>query len=299
MPEVLPNFFTVGAAKSGTTSLYQYLNQHPEVFVPEIKEPCFFSFAEKQVSFSNEVSFFITKWHDYLNLYKKSVGFKAVGDFSTPYLYFYKETIQNIKKFIPNYQGLKIIIILRNPIDRAFSQYMHNVRDLREKLSFEEAIKLEEKRMAENYHFDFFYIDRGFYYRQVKAYLENFKNVKIFLFEEYKKNVFAVLKGICEFLEIDSSPLNNIDVSKKFNVSGRPKIPFFNRILRSQNYFVKKVKGILPRGFKDNLIDLIFKYNLKKEEMSDEIKEYLKLLYREDVEKLSELIGRDLTGWIK
>lgn len=91
-----PNFLIVGASRAGTTSLYYYLNQDPEIFMSIRKEPCFLCFAEKQVKFSNEKSNFIVNHDEYIKLFEKAKGYKAIGEASTPYLYFYESTIRNI-----------------------------------------------------------------------------------------------------------------------------------------------------------------------------------------------------------
>ena len=304
MEKVLPNFFLVGAAKAGTTSIYKYMemSKSPEIFIPENKEPSFFALEGKNINFYNypyELKL-VTRYEDYLNLFKGSEHFKIRGDFSTPYLYFYEETIKNIKKYYQDTSNLKFLIILRNPIDRAYSQYYHYVRDALEDLSFEDAIKEEKNRMKKNYHFDYFYIDRGFYYKQVKAYLDSFENVKVLLFEDLKKDPYKTLKDIFEYLELDTKYLDNIDFSKKFNVSGKPKIKLLSKIILAKNPIAKLVKSSIPKETREKMKNFIYKVNLeKKETMKKETREYLKNVYREDIEKLSELIGRDLSHWLK
>ncbi len=304
MEKILPNFFLVGAAKAGTTSIYKYMemSKSPEIFIPENKEPSFFALEGKKIDFHNfpyELKL-ITRYEDYLDIFRGSESFKIRGDFSTPYLYFYKETVKNIKKYYKNTSNLKFLIILRNPIDRAYSQYYHYVRDALESLSFEEAIKAEKDRMKKNYHFDYFYIDRGFYYKQVKAYLDNFENVKILLFEDLKKNPYKTLEEIFNYLELDTKYLSNIDFNKKFNVSGKPKIKLLSKIIFSKNPVAKAIKSSIPKETREKMKQFIYKVNLnRKEKMKEETREYLKKVYREDIEKLSELIKKDLSHWLK
>src|SRR5690606_36811858 len=147
------NFIIVGAAKDGTTSLYYYLSQHPEVFLPEDKEPHFFAPA---------------KWcghpvparERYESLFDGAAGFKAVGEASTGYLY-YRESPGMIHRLIPR---CRIVAILRNPVDRAFSGWRHEVREGLETATFEEALAEEQKtvRIIRGGDFSFNYIRQGF-----------------------------------------------------------------------------------------------------------------------------------------
>jgi len=153
----LPNFLIVGAPKSGTTSLYYYLKEHPEIYMSKLKEPHFFSKECKNLPFRGpkDESLGSTKymnltWEDYQNLFKGAITYKAVGEASADYLYYFKCSIKNIKKYLGN---PKIIIILRNPIERAFSAYLHMLRDGREYLSFREALHMEEERKKNNWDF--------------------------------------------------------------------------------------------------------------------------------------------------
>ena len=199
-----PDFLIVGAAKAGTTSLYKYLDQHPEIFMTTPKEPCFFAFANEQIHFYTEKPAFITNPADYLKLFNDCGNAKCRGEASTPYLYLYRKTIDNIQKYISeSHKYLKIIILLRNPVERAFSQYvMYRALGL-ENLNFRDAVNAEKSRMAENYHFDYFYVDRGNYYHQVKAYSENFQQIQIILFDDFTDNPEKTIRDCFKFLNID------------------------------------------------------------------------------------------------
>jgi len=147
MKNKLPNFLIVGAAKSGTSSLHQYLIQHPDIFMPSynkegknVKEPQFLikEKVEKRLHFG------VWDWEEYKALFDDSGEYKSVGESTVFYLYYYKESIKNIKFRLGD--DVKIIIVLRNPIDRAYSAFQHVSRSVKENLSFEEALKREENR---------------------------------------------------------------------------------------------------------------------------------------------------------
>ncbi|MEL9915179.1 MAG: sulfotransferase domain-containing protein, partial [Thermoplasmatales archaeon] len=207
---------------------------------------------------------------------------------------------KQIKKYLGN---PKIIIILRNPISRAFSAYTHLVRDGREYLSFEEGLRAEEKRMKENWEFMWYYKDVGLYYRQVKDYLENFSDVKVYLTEDLERKPLEVIQHIFHFLEVDEDFVP--DVSVKYNVSGIPKRKIYGKISRhlntlgsfierSVNYVFPK-KGIKVVGF----FEKIRAKEVEKPKMNDETKRFLIEFYKEDILKTQDLIGRDLSNWLK
>jgi hypothetical protein len=203
----LPNFLLVGAAKSGTTSLYYYLKQHPEVYLSEIKECKFFSRMTgnyKGPGDEEDLNKQIIKTlDDYKLLFTNVNHEKAIGDISPDYLYYYGESVKNIKTILGD--NVKIIVILRNPVERAYSKYLHNVRECFETLSFEEALNEENARKRKNWGWGWYHTSTGFYYKQVKAYLDNFNQVKVYLYEDLKNDSPKLMKNIYEFLGTDVS----------------------------------------------------------------------------------------------
>ena len=149
MSKKLPNFLLVGAAKCGTSSLHKYLDQHPEIFMSKHKEPRFISSQATPFPLNGPGDHKVEAWYvknydDYEKLFEGAGEYPAVGESSADTLYFYKGTIPVIKKYLGD---PKIVIMLRNPVKRAFSAYQHLVRDLREDLSFEEGLEREPERI--------------------------------------------------------------------------------------------------------------------------------------------------------
>ncbi len=295
-----PQFIVAGTARAGTTSLNSYLIQHPEIFLPIVKEPCFFTFAGEKIDYKNgKFAFAITDIDDYSKLYKKAQPSQITGDISTPYLYIYDRTIRNIKKFHNDPESLKVIIVLRNPVDRAYSQFLWRVRDGREDLSFEDAIAAESERMKLNYSFDYFYFDRGKYYEQVKAYIENFKSVKIVLFDDLKKNTNETLAEICEFLGVDKDFV--FAKRTELNSSFLPKSALLNRLLTMESKTKFKFLSKVPESVKSTIKEQFMRLNSKKQknpEMNEQTRVRLKTLYKDDLMKLQKLIARDLSQWM-
>ncbi len=296
-----PQFIVAGAARAGTSSLNSYLMQHPDIFLPKVKEPCFFSFAGEKINFKNgKFAFAINSIDQYCSLFKKANSNQITGDISTPYLYLYEKTIDNFRKFHDNFQNVKIIIILRDPVERAYSQYLWRVRDGREELTFEQAIAAEKNRIMENYSFDYFYLDRGLYYKQVKAYLDNFTEVKIILFEEFKNNTEHILKEICYFLGVDP----NFKFIKKTNqnASFLPKSIFVSRLISTESKTKFRLLKLLPNHFRSTIKEKLMLWNKSKNElavMNLETEKLLRNYFREDLLMLQKLINRDLSHWIQ
>lgn len=300
-----PNFLIVGAPKSGTTSIYEYLKQHPQIYVnAKIKESNFFV-EPKEVLGAGPRFYGIESYgrtvDDYEKLFEDvTQNHIAVGEVCSVYLPFFKNTIQNIKNYLND--DVKIIIILRNPIERAYSHYMHNVRDTDETLTFEEALTAEEERIKQNYWNSFHLTRLSFYYSQVQAYKENFKNVKVYLFEDLRKDDFFI--DLFKFLEVDTEI--NINTKKNYNISGRPKNVVLQKFLVNDNFFKRLIKGtfkyLLSRNMKDKLSSIeekMINKNIEKEKMNPSTRDFLKELFKDDIEKLSILINRDLSHWLK
>ncbi len=303
MNDKLPNFLIVGAAKSGTTSLYAYLIEHPDVYIPTVKECRFFSQMPANFKGPGDERLnksIVKNLSEYKSLFSYLNNQRAVGDVSPDYLYFYDKSISKIKQILGT--NVKIIIILRDPIARAFSQYSHFFRDKRETLSFEEALKNEDERRKSNWEWAWFYKDVGFYYKQVRAYLGNFSQVKIYLFDDLKNDAMSVIQGIYNFLDVDDSFVPE-NLRQRFNISGEPKNMWLHEFLNKPNSLKTAlkpfIKVIVPKSKRQELKYLITKRNLNRSEIQPETREYLKGVYREDITKLQDLLNRDLSHWLK
>lgn len=299
---IQPNFLVVGAAKCGTTNLFNSLVQHPEVFIPDIKECRYFSqIKNKRLNpYSKKYSIYtdvIDEAEDYYSLFDNAGKYKAIGDISNDYLFYYKESVNLIKNELSD--DVKIIITLRNPVNRAFSQYLHFVRDQETADTFENMLEKEEQWYDTDTWWCFFFKQVGLYYEGVKAYLENFKNVKIIIFEEFIKNQDNYLKDICDFLEIDNTYKFKEPAIR--NRTGAPKNKALNNILMGNVPFRKTLKKIalLFMNEKDiiNKIHVARDKNLYKPEMVDSTRKLLTEFYSEETTKLEKLLNKDLSFW--
>lgn len=304
---LLPNLIIVGAAKSGTTTLFDELKQNPNIFIPEIKECRFFSqmptnFRGGEASkFQNEGPRDI---ESYLKLFENGED-KYLIDISNDYFYYYKKSIKNIKIIYKefNLNPPKILIILRNPIKRVFSMYHHTIRLKSDNLDFNAAFAASTSRIKNNYAWMFDLKGVGLSYDGCREYLENFKDVKILLHDQFKSN--EVLKSVYDFINIEKTNKNNFFISNKNDyimprnlminiIISKIKILFFNL-----NIITDKKDSILYK-----LLRKLYKYinNLNKKKTVSVLKksqiDMLSDFYKDDVKKLSNLIKVDLKHWI-
>ena len=287
---MLPNFLIVGAPKAGTTSLYYYLSEHPEVFMPAQKELNFFSREEIEAQGLYYKDFKVKTLKEYEAIFEKGKGKKAIGEASVSYL-FYPKTPFKIKELIPH---VKIIILLRDPVERAFSHYLMDYRLGLVNLEFDEIIfkKTHHKRLDLYYQQ---YIELGFYYKQVKRYLDvfGFDQVRIYFNEDLKNNIKKVILDLYDFLGIDKSYFPNIQ--KRYNVFSMPRNSFIGYLYSVPE--LRKILGVfLPDSFKKVIFNVFFEKN-KKPQMREDIKRYLRNLYKPDIQKLEKLINKCLSHW--
>ncbi|HHP7229388.1 MAG TPA: sulfotransferase [Xenococcaceae cyanobacterium] len=294
----MPNFLIIGAAKAGTTSLYSYLKQHPQIYMSPIKEPRFFALEGEKLDFRgptqsiNQTS--VTTLAEYHQLFQEVTTETAIGEASTVYLSSPKAP-ERIKHHLPD---VKLIAILRDPSERAFSSYTHLVRDGYETLSFTEAIAAEAIRIEENWQPLWYYQKRGFYYQQLQRYLELFKpeQIKIYLYEDLAIDSAALIQDVTRFLGVDDTFTPD---STRKNVSGIPKNRLLQNLLTKKNPIKSVLKPLLPEPLRQSVLQSLTKSNLgAKPTLSSEMRQKLIAIYREDILKLQDLIHRDLSQWL-
>jgi hypothetical protein len=295
MKNAKPNVLLVGSAKAGTTALFSFLCEHPSVEIPSRKEPKFFSYIAEinQLSGPGDnmtIERCVKKEQEYFNLYSSDQNIISI-DGSVDNLYYHKEVIPLIKEKLGDVQ---IVISLRNPITRAFSAYAMQIRDQRETLPFEEALEIEDYRIKQAYEFIWHYKNCGLYYHQVKAYMDNFTNVKVVIIDDFKEDPKSVFEDVLSFLNLD--PKYEIDLSRSPNKTGIPKSGILHKVLVLSNP-VKKISTLMPVGLRrfihEKVIKKLIGYTTLK--YAGECSRELVDFFEKDVKKLSELLDRDLT----
>jgi hypothetical protein len=241
----------------------------------------------------------IFTFEDYVKLFEGAEREKAIGEATPIYLYLYEIVIPQIKNFL---KSVKIIAILREPVNRAFSAYVHLLRKRLEVLPFERCLELEEERKAANWAAMNFYKSVGLYYNQVKAFMENFDEVKIVLHDDLAQDALGLVRDLYEFLEVDPSFVPDVRVT--YAVTGVPKSRSFYELLNfltRSNALSNMVRAALPGEIRSKLnkdLEALKVKTLVKPEMKPETREYLKSAFREDILKLQDLLDRDLSHWL-
>lgn len=285
------DFFIVGAPKAGTTSLYHYLNEHSEIEMSSQKEPDFFSdqSLQKQKLYYDKNR--IDTLEKYNSLFEKEDVILR-GDSSVSYL-FYEDVPHKIITYNPD---AKIIIMLRNPIDRAFSHYLMDYSLGLISESFETIIQKQSKHKNANLFYQQ-YIHVSEYSKQIKRYLEVFSkdNIHFIDYEDFKNDTSDVVNSVFLFLGVndDFQPY----LKKKYNTYTAPK----NSLIRYVYSFVafrKMVANILSKNLTKTIRNLFFTSD-KKPQLSELTRNFLKKHFESDVRELSELLNKDFTKWTR
>jgi len=298
----IPNFLIIGTAKAGTTALYNYLKQHPRIYMSPVKEPKFFAYEGEKLDFRGPGdreanTSVVTDIDAYRALFAKVSNETAVGEASPLYLYAPKAP-ERIQHHIPE---AKLIAILRNPIERAYSSFSQMVREGREPLGdFSQALGAEERRIRENWAPGWHYKRRGFYHTQLERYFDRFHRdqIKIYLYEDLQANPVGVLQETFRFLGVDDAFIP--DISLRHNVSGIPKSQALHVFLRRPNPIKSVFKPFVRKQLRSRIKTRLSNRNLRQlPQLPPKARKELAEAYREDVLKLQELTRRDLSTWLE
>jgi hypothetical protein len=285
------DFFIAGAPKAGTTSLYYYLEEHPEIEMSSQKEPDYFSDIPLQEQGMYYGKNRINTLDKYESLFAQKEGV-IYGEGSVSYL-FYENVAEDIKKYNPN---AKIIIMLRNPIDRAFSHYLMDYRLGLVSDSFEDIINKKSK--YKNAHLFYQqYIEVSEYAKQIQRYCNVFSTDNLLLidYEDFKGDVSGTVDLVYDFLKVSTE--FSADVNTKHNTFTMPK----NKGIRFIYSFVilrKILTFIFPKSLVENIKGLLFKAD-KKPKLLEETRNQLKQFFSDDVRELGRVLGKDYSKWTK
>jgi len=275
-----PDFLIVGAPRSGTSSIYEYLKDISGIFMPKIKEINYFCLSFD----SKEFLFAIRDKEDYLDLFKDANSNELIGEASPSYL---RDPLAPKLIYDVN-SNAKIIIILRDPVLRAFSHYLLFLAFGNETETFSTSIK---KALNGTDDYSGRIINSGLYYQQVKRYLETFgrNNVKILIFEEFVQDVRKTVKEILLFLEIKSELPDLVDVAfGEYTSPGRIMTQIF------RNPSIRKLGKMLPISISLSLLHQFRGKKAKKPKMAESDRKLLEDIYKDEAKKLEKLLGRKL-----
>jgi len=303
--KLLPSFIIIGAGKSGTTALHHFLSEHPEVFMTPVKETNFFELEgipiqsdpvqdpERLYHYPQSIN----NWDDYTALFADAGYARAIGEASPMYLYG-KRAPKHIHDTLPN---VKLVAILREPVDRLYSRWLHLLRDGNDPIGpFEGCLDQNSIWWKRN---DL--IQEGFYGTHLKRYVELFSpdQLLVFLHDDLKHNPQQVMRDLFEFIGVN--PDFQAPLEREYNVSGKPKNPVVDRLIGSNSILIQSAKRVAP-GLVDQLKDGKVKQwltNMRKQNMDRPTIDsafkntIFQEVYAEEVTKLETLINRDITHW--
>lgn len=289
---LLPNLFLVGAPRSGTTAMYNYLGQHPDVFMPWVKEPHFFS-ADIRAPWN------IQSEADYGALFTDSGEARLAGDGSTHYLQS-KVAAAAIKSFNAN---ARIVAMLRNPVDMTYSLHGHLVHTGTEPLtSFADALRQEPERLELLRPLRRGYPALGACYRdcadyapQLSRYMSEFGRdaIKVVTYDDFAADPIAAAKEIYSFIGVDDAFQPRAEV---LNAQRVARGPLVRKLLPRSISARRRIRSVLPPGVRRRLRDLTSKER-PRDPLAPEMRLELCRAFAPGVERLSALLSRDLTSW--
>jgi hypothetical protein len=297
-----PDLLVLGAAKSGTTSLHQYLSEHPEIYMSRVKEPGYFTFVDDNLVYEGPGDAWMretvtTNEKTYRSLFDEASGEQLAGESSPVYLHD-PAAPRRIHETIPT---AKLIVALRNPIDRAFSHFRFMTACGREpEWSFLQALKAQDERIADRWEWGWSYRSLGCYHQQLTRYLSFFdrQQLHVLLFEDLERDPIGEIAKIFRFLNVDSSFVP--DTSRKLNVTNVTRERRVSHFLRSTG-LRRLVHALTTQKQRKDLAESQFLAQeiLGKDTVDEAAVDYLRDAYRSDIEALTHFLDRDLDAWMR
>jgi len=293
---MLPNFLILEAAKSGTSSLYRYLAQHPDIFMSRFKEPTFFVWADTQHEIRGPGVGHVRRQvirdlDSYRQLFSEAKEARVRGEASTGYLHT-PGVAERIQQYVPE---AKLIAILRNPIDRAYSAFLHARRAGFEPLAdFQQALEEEPRRIRDRWIGLTLYTTLGMYAEQLDRYLAVFptEQIRVYLFDDLVRDRISVAQDAFRFLEVDQT--FEPDVSKRANVGRVQNIPLSSlRVRLRKNPLARRVVARSLRRLHLRMTPRAI------EDLSPTVRLNLSKVFESDVMRLSAQLERNLSPWLE
>jgi hypothetical protein len=294
--ERLPNFLIIGALKSGTNTLYQHLSRHPQVYMTPRNEPSYFAAQDLDgVQTDWAQKHIIRRWEDYLACFCEAGERKAIGEASPMYLVS-THAAPNIHQALP---GVKLVAILRNPVDRAYSQWQMEVRNNTEReLDFRKAIhdwvEMPDGTRRERY------IYGGRYFARLKPYYELFgaQQMCVLKHSELQRNPDGLMRRLYSFLNVDPD-FKTPDLNARFNEGGLPKSMFLFKVTFP---LLRGLRNVLPAALSASLKDpskrLKRRMLISPPALSPALRTELKRVFADDIRQLQSLTDLDLGDWL-
>lgn len=293
-----PTFIIFGASRSGTTGIYTYLKQHPEIYMSQAKETNFFAYEGETLACAGPGADYInnsvTRLEDYEALFADAGSARARGEASPLYLYV-PGTAARIRARLPD---VKLIAILRNPIDQAYSHFLYARRQMLEPLeNFEAALDAEQSRFDAGWQPMFHYARFPRYSEQLQTFFDAFprEQIQIYLYEDFEESPLKVMKSVFSFIGVDES--FEPDVDYRPNAGGVPRNKAFQDLIMKPTP-ASKLFSIIPVDIRRRVRDAISSWNMSKDACPAAARQRLKAALSDDIKALGPMIGRDLSHWL-
>ena len=295
--ESIPNFMIIGAAKSGTTTLFDLLKQHPQVYLPYRKEPMFFSHDD---NFINGFSWYLRTY------FKKADIFKARGEATPHYLYWSVKTAPRIKDAFGD-RNIKFLIILRDPVQRAYSWYLNMLQEGMEDLSFMNALQSEQDRIKDNWaelyrtgSMAFGYFRGGAYASLLRPFLDLFP-INAFHFlkvDDLVSQFDLTIRTLFNFLDLDP----NVTIKLiKSNPASMPQSRRLHTLFHQRSKLKEIAKPFIPEDIRYRIKEWAIQSNLKPlstSKLDIQVENELRLRFKPEVMELESIIRQDLSAWL-
>lgn len=297
----LPDFLVIGAARAGTTALHGFLRQHPGIFMPARKEPNFFAYEGEELACEGPGADYINNSivdpAAYAALFTGAPAEARLGEASPLYLYS-ERAPGRIKHHIP---GAKMIVILRNPVDQAYSHFMYATKQCIENVSdFDKALTLEATRLDQGWQPLFGYSQFPRYGEQLARYFELFPKDQFLIkrYEDYQADPDAFLRAVYDFIGVDPEFVPSMD--DKVNAGGVPKNQAFQDFLMKPNPVTKAVGLVVPQQTRLKIRDWMARKNMNAPDtLSSDARSILLERLSDDIRALEKLLDWDLSDWMR
>ena len=296
----MPQFLLIGAARAGTTAIYSYLRQCPDIFMPRLKEPNFFAFEGQTLACrgpgADYINNSVTRLAEYRDLFATSPPGAVLGEASPLYL-FADQAAARIRHHAPE---ARLVVVLRNPVDQAFSHFMYATKQRIEPLTdFVAALAAEDQRLADGWQPLFGYSRFPRYAEQLARYLALFPRDQILirLYEEFERDPATLMQDILGHIGVTSG--FRPDMAIKHNAGGVPKNRIFQDFLMKSNPVTRAVGLVVPQETRLRIRDRLAGFNLKRDEtMPPEARAILLNRLGDQIKALQPMIDRDLSAWL-
>jgi hypothetical protein len=294
-----PTFLVIGAGRSGTTSLHEYLAEHPQVFVCAEKSPNFFVADDPLPEWEGpHLRAMARQWvsdaRAYEALFAGAGTALARGDVSPVYL----QSLNAPGRIHARYPDVKIVAILREPVERAYAHYMGRRRDgLETRANFGDAVADERARPIPDVVAFGSYLGCGRYHHFLRPYYERFPrdHIRVYLYEDLARDARALMRDLFAFIGVD--PVFEPDMTRRRGQTGLVGHPLARLLWTKSVSLRTAIRPWLPRSLRDRAAPVIFR-QLERPPIDPAIREELRPLFADDIRRLQGLIARDLSHWL-